>query len=75
MVLDVAVDPAVARRLGVTLPESLLREANRGPYVRVPRPPKKRVVDVMLYSENPVVEQTLAGLRAGFREEGWLEGD
>jgi ABC-type uncharacterized transport system substrate-binding protein len=74
-VLDVAVDPAAARRLGVTLPESLLREANRGPYVRVPRPPKKRVVDVMLYSENAVVEQTLAGLRAGFREEGWLADD
>lgn len=75
MVLDVAVDPAAARRLRVTLPESLLREANRGPYVRVPRPPTKRVVDVVLYTENPVVEQCLAGMRAGFREEGWLEGD
>ena len=75
MVLDVAVDPAAARQLGVALPESLLREANRGPYVRVPRPPKKRVVDVVLYTENPTVEQALAGVRAGFRDEGWLAED
>ncbi|MEY2746756.1 MAG: hypothetical protein RL112_1798, partial [Planctomycetota bacterium] len=75
MVLEVAVDPAAARSLGVTLPESLLREANRGSYVRVPRPPKKRVVDVVLYTENPTVEQALAGVRAGFRDEGWLAED
>jgi ABC-type uncharacterized transport system substrate-binding protein len=34
-VLDIACDPAAATALGLSLPEALLREANRGPYVRV----------------------------------------
>lgn len=37
-VLDIACDPAAAAALGLTLPESLLREANRGPYVRARSP-------------------------------------
>jgi ABC-type uncharacterized transport system substrate-binding protein len=73
-VLDVAVDPMQARQLGVTLPESILREANRGPFVRTARPARLQRIDLLSFVESDPLRMAIQGLHEGFAEDGWIVG-